>query len=63
MKTIYISEKHFSPEEIKTFKAKHNYNLKDIEYTAHDEIDFSQKAEKEFLLEKGYPKILARFFS
>ena len=63
MKTFYISEKYFTPKEIEAFKAKHNYNLKEIEYTAHDEIDFSQKAEKDFLLDKGYPKISARFFA
>jgi hypothetical protein len=63
MKTFYISEKHFTHTEIETFKAQHNYNIKDIEYVSLIEIDFSQKEEKDFLLKKGYPKILARFFT
>ena len=64
IESYYISEKYFTESEIKSFKEKYNYDLKEIEYSSTvGEIDFSQKDEKEFLLQKGYPKILARFFA
>ncbi len=62
LKTFYISENQFSKEEIKTFKKTFGYDLKKNEYSAFKEIDFSEINEKEFLLKKGYLKILARFF-
>lgn len=64
MEKYYISERFFTTDEIKTFKEKHNYHIKEIEYSSSiGEINFSEKEEKEFLLQKGYPKILARFFA
>ena len=63
MEVIFISEKYFTPDEIKSFKERHNYDIKEIKYTSSSEIDFSNKEEKDFLLQKGYPKILARFFA
>lgn len=60
----YISERFFTPEEIKVFKEKHGYNIKEIYYSSFEgEIDFSDKDEKEFLMENGFPRILARFFA
>lgn len=63
METFFISEKYFTPEELKAFKEQHKYDIKDIDYTSTKEIDFTEKEEKAFLLQKGYPKILARFFA
>ena len=64
LETFYISETYFTLEEIKNFKEKFGYDIKEIDYTsATGEIDFTKKDEKEFLLSKGYPKILARFFA
>ena len=61
---FYISNQNFTSEEINSFYEKFGYHLKDIDYSSADgEIDFSAKDEKEFLLLKGYPKILARFFA
>jgi len=64
VKQYYISERFFTKEEIKEFEATHGYDLKEIDYaSATGEIDFSISDEKSFLLEKGYPKISARFFA
>ena len=60
----YISERFFTFEEIKMFKLKFGYDIKEIDYMSlNGEIDFSTKDEKEFLLKNGFPKILARFFA
>lgn len=64
METFLISEDYFTDLEIRLFREKHNYDLKEIEYTSSEgEIDFSDDDEKCFLLDKGYPKISARFFA
>lgn len=61
---IYISERFFTQEEIYSFRKKFGYDLKEIYYSSSDsEIDFSKKVERDFLLEKGFPMILARFFA
>jgi len=58
-----ISKKYFTPEELEEFKRLFNYDITDIQYSAKCEIDFSKEDEKNFLFLKGYPRILARFFS
>ncbi len=63
IKTYFISERFFTNDEIKSFKNLFRFDLKDIEYSSQIEIDFNNLEEKEFLLQKGYPKILARFFA
>lgn len=64
LESFYISERFFTKDEISAFKEKHGFDLKEIEYSSTTgEIDFSVKEEKDFLLENGYPKILARFFA
>ncbi|WP_447951313.1 hypothetical protein [Chryseobacterium koreense] len=59
----HISERFFSKEELKAFREKFGYNIKDLYYSSSEEIDFAQEDEKDFLLENGYPKISARFFA
>ena len=59
----YISERYFTDEEIKEFKAKFDYEVSSIYYASKFEIDFSNADEKEYLLKQGYPRILARFFT
>lgn len=58
-----ISKQFFTKDEISLFKKKHGITFDDL---AHDAklknldlsiIDFSNKEEKEFLLEYGAPKI------
>lgn len=61
-KKIKISERFFTKEELIRFEKKHGYKITKIGYVAYEEIDFSLKDEKDFLMDKGYPKILARFF-
>lgn len=64
IKKFYISQRFFTDTELKYFRDKHGYNVTTIYYvSSFGEIDFSEKAEKEFLFKKGYPKISARFFS
>ena len=63
IETFYISDRFFTKQELENFFNDFGYNINQIEYGSTAEIDFSEKAEKEFLLEKGYPKILARFFT
>lgn len=59
----YISNISFTSDELLEFKLKYKYEVSEILYVAHSEIDFSNTDEKDFLLQKGYPKILARFFA
>lgn len=61
--SFHISEKYFSKEEIKAFREKFGYDIKSLDYSSKIEVDFSNEAEKSFLLEKGYPKISARFYN
>lgn len=64
LQQFYISEKNFSTEELLAFKEKHGYEIREIDYASSSgEIDFSDLDEKTFLLERGYPKILERFFA
>lgn len=63
MAVFYISERFFTENELTHFEKKHRYKISDIKYAAEAEIDFSSENEKNFLLEKGYPKIHARFFA
>ena len=64
VKTYFISKRFFTDEELSTFKEKFGYELTEIDYSSSEgEIDFSDESEKKFLLEKGYPMILARFFA
>ncbi len=62
IETFYISERFFSKDEIEIFYKNFGYQIKEILYSSTgDEIDFSSKSEKDFLLKYGTPKILARF--
>jgi hypothetical protein len=62
LKTIYISERFFTKEEIASFRKEHGYDIKEISYSSSQgEIDFSTADQKEFLFKYGTPKILARF--
>ena len=64
IKTIFISERYFTKEELDSFRINHGYEIKEISYSSSEgEIDFNVKDQKKFLLKEGYPKILARFFS
>lgn len=64
LQTIFISQKYFTKEELSLFSEKFGYQINEISYSSSGgEIDFSNENEKIFLLEKGYPKILARFFA
>ncbi len=60
---IRISKRFFTNEELKKFKEKHGYDVTEISYASSKEIDFSVPDEKEFLMNNGFPKILARFFA
>ncbi len=61
--TYSISERFFTQSELDSFEKKHRLKVSEIKYCSdHGEIDFSDKEQKDFLLKKGYPKILARFF-
>lgn len=63
IESFYISSRFFSNREIKSFFEKFGYNITEISYSSSaGEIDFSNQDEKQFLFEKGYPKILSRFF-
>ncbi|MBV6880939.1 hypothetical protein NG800_012960 [Epilithonimonas ginsengisoli] len=60
LENIYISDRFFTIQELEKFE----YKISSIAYSSSaGEIDFSSENEKTFLLEKGYPKILARFFA
>ena len=63
MKTYYISDRFFTEEELNTFNEKFGNEITEISYSSVSEIDFSLMEEKTFLLENGYPMILARFFA
>lgn len=63
LKTYYISSRFFSEKELQNFKDKYGNELTEISYSSTSEIDFSNSSEKKFLLENGYPMILARFFA
>ncbi|TDX84055.1 hypothetical protein [Epilithonimonas xixisoli] len=64
LQTIFISQKYFTKEELSLFKEKFGYQINEISYSSSGgEVDFADENEKTFLLEKGYPKILARFFA
>ena len=64
IKTIFISERFFTKEELDSFRINQCYDIKEISYSSSDgEIDFNIPDQKEFLLKEGYPKILARFFA
>ena len=64
IKTIFISERFFTKEELDSFRINQGYDIKEISYSSSDgEIDFNIPDQKEFLLKEGYPKILARFFA
>lgn len=59
---IYISERFFTSEELKTFERRHGYAVTTIGYMCSSgEIDFSEPEEKAFLMKYGIPRILARF--
>lgn len=62
IKTIFISERFFTKEELDSFRKNHGYDVKEISYSSVEgEIDMSTSEQKEFLLKYGTPKILARF--
>lgn len=62
LQKIFISEKSFTAKELKDFKEKHGYNIKEVSYCSKDkQIDFTDLEEKDFLLKYGIPKVLARF--
>ncbi|MCO5248730.1 MAG: hypothetical protein M9887_07280 [Chitinophagales bacterium] len=64
LQTFYISKRFLSEKELNDFYQKHAYQVTEISYTSSvGEIDFSKPEEKHFLMQKGYPKILARFFA
>lgn len=64
LKKYYISESFFTDVELKDFRKKFGFDLKNISYSStNGEIDFSDKAEKDYLLKNGHPRILARFFT
>lgn len=63
LEKYYKSPRFFSEKEIEKFKLDFGYDISKIEYTAKEEIDFSNASEREFLLNNGLPKISARFFA
>lgn len=64
LEKIYISDRFFTIQELEKFEQNFGYKISSIDYSSSaGEIDFSNENEKTFLLEKGYPKILARFFA
>ncbi len=63
LKTYYISAIFFTEVELKEFSEKFGNELTEISYSSKSEINFSDLKEKAFLLENGYPMILARFFA
>lgn len=64
LEKIYISDQFFTIQELEKFEQNFGYKISSIYYSSSaDEIDFSNEIEKTFLMEKGYPKILARFFA
>ncbi|WP_313600618.1 hypothetical protein [Epilithonimonas vandammei] len=64
IETFYISERFFTKTELEKFEELFKYKVSEIKYSSTGgEIDFSDEKEKTFLLEKGFPMILARFFT